>query len=80
MPIRVDVLVNVHKRSVDNATRVLKSDFKKAAEDIGKDVGKEIGDRIAQGIRSSSAEVNKAMDDATNSAISGGTSCAGGGV
>jgi len=69
MPIRVDVLVNVHKRSVDNATRVLKSDFKKAAEDIGKDVGKEIGDRIAQGIRSSSAEVNKAMDDATNSAI-----------
>lgn len=69
MPIRVDVLVNVHKRNIDNATRVLKSDFQKAAKDIGNDVGKEIGDRIAQGIRSSSAEVNKAMDDATNSAI-----------
>lgn len=69
MPIRVDVLVNVHKRNIDNATRVLRSDFQKAAEDIGKDVGREIGDRIAQGIRSSSAEVNKAMDDATNSAI-----------
>ncbi len=69
MPIHVDVIVNAHKRSITNATRSIKSEFDKAAADIGKDVGREIGDRIAQGIRSSSAEVNKAMDDATNAAI-----------
>lgn len=69
MPIHVDVLVNLHKRSVTNATRSLKREFDQAANDIGKDVGREIGDRIAQGIRSSSPEVNKAMDDATNAAI-----------
>lgn len=65
MPIHVDVLVHLHERSLNNAIRKMKRDI----GDSGIDIGKTVGDRIAKGIRSSSPEVNKALDDVTNAAI-----------